>query len=86
MKRIKGFYYDKLHGWIGDKLPQNRQNIPTWVVTDDGRRCITKNHVLIKWSLIGTQILLWHPQEITNEDFKSYNPPIAPKGLKLVRE
>jgi len=88
MKRVEGFYYNdnELSGWIVGAIPQNRRSLPTWVVTDDGRRCIAENHVLIKWSLIGTQVLLWNSRAVTNEDFKSYNPPDAPKGLEIVRK
>ena len=85
MKKVKGFYYNdnELNGWTPGYPPTNRR---AWVITDDGRRCIAENHVLIKWSLIGTQTLLWHPQEVTDKDWEAYNPPTMPKGLEIVKK
>jgi hypothetical protein len=83
MKKVLGFHYDDMNGWQSRNRPTDR---PVWVITDEGRCCISDNGVLVKWSLIGTQALCWHPKEVTEEDFMQYNPPPKPTNMKIVRE
>jgi hypothetical protein len=86
MNSVAGFYYDDqaLNGWVlGHDFDTAKS---TWVLTDDKRRCITHNRVLVKWSLIGTQVLMWHPQEVKESDFMGYYPPAMPKGIEIVRK
>jgi len=85
MKKLKGFHYDpeKLNGW---KTGPPETKDPAWVITDDSRRCISHNRMLIKWSLIGTKTLMWHPKEITDDDYCQYSPPDMPEGIEFVYE
>jgi hypothetical protein len=86
-KKMVGFFYDDqgLNGWrIGTKdMPKDRY---TWVLTDDLRRCISRNRILCKWSIIGTRTLMWHPREVREWDFSTYDPPEMPQGLELKYE
>ena len=85
MKKLKGFHYEseKMHGWELGRPPNAD---PSWVITNDGRRCITSNNVLIKWSLWGTLALMWHPREVLDEDYYQYAPPTMPEDIEFVYE
>ena len=85
MKKLKGFNYEptKLNGWqLG--CPKNKK--PTWIITDDGRRCITSNGILVKWSILGTKALMWHPKEVLDVDYCQYTPPTPPEDIEFVYE
>lgn len=85
MRKIKGFNYEssKLNGWELGRPPTKDE---TWVITDDKRRCIANNGVLVKWSLIGTKTLMWHSRPVTDEDYLRYDPPNMPEEIEIVYE
>jgi len=86
-RRMKGFHYDSktLHGWELNRPPKDGKF--HWVLTDDGVPCIlSPDNLLTKWSVMGTQIVCHHMQEVTDEDFETRNPPRPPEGIELVWE
>ena len=86
-RKLKGFNYEveRLHGWELWKPPQDGKF--HWVLTDDGVACLlSPGRVLSKWSCAGTIAIMHHMQEVTDEDFKTRNPPKLPEGIELVWE
>jgi len=82
-RKLLGVYYepDKLNGWnIGTK---GRPKKPTWIMDEYGCVCISHDRVMAKWSVAGVICVAWHPQPVTDEDYRRYVPPAKPQGIEL---
>lgn len=73
---------DDLQGWnfTSRDTPRPRDR-PVWVITEYLRRCVVRGDVFVKWSLLDTRSLLWHPMDVGDIQ----EPPEFPVGLDVSR-